>query len=477
MITKTLSLLVIAAMLISGCTMIPKYTQPEAPVPGGWPTGPAYSGSASVPGAPLAADLQWREFFTDERLQKVIESALQNNRDLRLAALNVEMARALYRIQRVELLPTVDATGSSSRQLVPGELSRDGRATTSNVYNADLGISSWEIDFFGRIRSLEKRALEEYFATEQARRSVQILLISEVATAYLTLASDRENLKLAQATLETQQESFNLIRRRFEVGLLPELDVRQVQTLVDAARVKVAQFTDLVARDENALNLLVGSPLPADQLPAELSVVASFPDFSPGMTSDVLLRRPDISRAENMLKAADANIGAARAALFPRISLTSNVGTASADLSGLFESGSLAWIYAPKIVLPIFDARAWSALKATKVDREIAVTQYEKAIQGAFREVADELARRGTLGDQLEAQQSLVNAAGDAYRLSNARYTKGIDIYLNVLVAQRSLYSAQEGLIAIRLAKLSNQVRLYAVLGGGGDAVTAQKGE
>ncbi len=347
---------------------------------------------------------------------------------------------------------------------------------TLEQYGVNLGISSWEIDFFGRIRSLEKKALEEYFATEQARRSAQILLVSEVANAYLTLAADRENLKLAQSTLESQQAAYNLIRRRFEVGLAPELDLRQAQTRVDAARVDVARYTELVAQDENALNLLAGSLVPADLLPEELSVVKPLPDVSPGTSSAVLLRRPDILQAENLLKAANANIGAARAAFFPRISLTSAIGSASGDLSGLFKSGSFVWNYAPQIVLPIFDARTWSALKVTKVDKEIAVAQYEKAIQGAFREVADALARRGTVGDQMAAQQSLVDATAKTYRLSTARYEKGIDIYLNVLDAQRSLYTAQQGLIAIRLAKLTNQVRLYAVLGGGGDSSTPPAG-
>ena len=399
---------------------------------------------------------------------------MKNNRDLRVAALNVERARALYRIQRAELFPKVETGVTATKQHV--RISGGTGLVTLQEYGVNLGISSWEIDFFGRIRSLSKRALEEYFATEQARRSAQILLVSEVANAYLTLAADRENLKLAQSTLESQQAAYNLIRRRFEVGLAPELDLRQAQTRVDAARVDVARYTELAAQDENALNLLAGSMVPADLLPQALSVVKPLPDVSPGTSSEVLLRRPDILQAENLLKAANANIGAARAAFFPRISLTSAIGSASGDLSGLFKSGSFVWNYAPQIVLPIFDARTWGGLKATKVEREIAVAQYEKAIQGAFREVADALARRGTMGDQMEAQQSLVDATAKTYRLSTARYEKGIDIYLNVLDAQRSLYTAQQGLIAIRLAKLANQVRLYAVLGGGGDASPPPEG-
>ncbi|MDI6853319.1 MAG: efflux transporter outer membrane subunit [Deltaproteobacteria bacterium] len=476
--TKRLSsCLALSVVLLTGCTMIPKYTRPEAPVPVNWPSGPAYKETLAAKEAPAAADLRWRQFFTDERLQKIIATALENNRDLRIAALNVERARALYRIQRAELLPTVDTGFTALKQRVRiSDGDRGDGLVTLEEYSVNLGVSSWEIDFFGRIRSLSKSALEEYFATEQARRSAQILLISEVANAYLTLAADRENLKLARSTLETQQAAYDLIRRRFEVGLAPELDLRQVQTRVDAARVDVARFTELAAQDENALDLLAGTPVPADLLPEELSVVQPLPDVSPGTSSEVLLSRPDILQAENLLRAANANIGAARAAFFPRIALTTAVGSASGDLSGLFASGTFVWNYAPRVVMPIFDARTWSALKASKVEREIALAQYERAIQVAFREVADALARRGTLGDQMEAQQSLLEATARAYQLSNARYEKGIDIYLNVLDAQRSLYAAQQGLIAIRLAKLANQVRLYAVLGGGADVGTSPAG-
>jgi multidrug efflux system outer membrane protein len=458
----------LAAVIFTGCTMIPKYTQPEAPVPAGWPSGPAYKETPSTPGVPFAADVQWQEFFTDERLREIIGAALKNNRDLRVAVLNVERARALYGIQRAELLPTVNAVASSIRERVPGEISGKQGSPLVEQYSVNLGIASWEIDFFGRIRSLSESALEQFFATEQARRSAQILLVSEVANAYFTLAADRESLMLAESTLESQKAAYHLIKRRHEVGLSSELDLRQAQTRVDAARVDVAQYTDLTAQDENALNLLAGAPVPAYLLPEGLTAVPALPDVSPGTSSEVLLRRPDILQAEDLLKAANANIGAARAAFFPSISLTTAIGTASGDLTGLFQSGSLAWNYRPQIVMPIFDARLWSGLRATEVEREIAVAQYEGAIQAAFRDVADALARKATLGNQMEAQRSLVDATAIAYRLSTARYEKGIDIYLNVLDAQRSLYSAQQGLIAIRLAKLANQVQLYAVLGGGG---------
>ena len=467
--TRRLLLIIGTLVCLGGCAMIPKYTRPEAPVPTDWPSGSAYGGNRSAPDAPIAADLRWRDFFTDERLQKIIETALQNNRDLRVAALNVERARAIYRIQRAELFPKVEVTAKAFRERIAGDLSGTGIATTAESYSVNLGVTSWEIDFFGRIRSLEKSALEEYFATEQARRSAQILLVSEVANAYLTLAADRENLKLAQSTLDAQQASYHLIRRRHEVGLVSELDLRQVQTRVDTARVDIARYTQLTALDENALNLLVGSEVPVELLPEVLSVVAPLPEVSPGLSSEVLLLRPDVLQAEHQLKATNANIGAARAAFFPRISLTTAIGTASGDLSGLFKSGSFVWNYAPQIVMPIFDARTWSALAASKVDQKLAVTQYERAIQAAFREVADALAKKGTLGDQVAAQQSLVDATARTYELSLARYEKGTDIYLNVLDAQRSLYAAQQGLINTRVAKLANQVQLYAVLGGGAE--------
>jgi multidrug efflux system outer membrane protein len=362
----------------------------------------------------------------------------------------------------------VNAAGSLSKQRLPADVSGTGQPETITQYGVNLGISSWELDFFGRVRSLKDRALEQYLATEQARRGAQISLVAEVANAYLTLATDRESLKLAQSTLEAQQATYNLIKRRYEVGASSELDLRQSQTRVDAARVDIARYTGQVALDENALNLLIGSPVPAELLPGELGAVTTMQDITPGLSSEVLQRRPDILQAENQLKAANANIGAARAAFFPRITLTTNIGTISAELSGLFKSGQDTWTFAPQIILPIFDAGSrWANLKVAKADREIALTQYEKAIQVAFREVADALAKRGTVGDQMEAQQSLVQATAVSYRLSDARYIRGIDSYLTVLDAQRSLYSAQQGLISLRLARLTSLVTLYKVLGGG----------
>jgi len=455
------------AVAVAGCTMAPKYARPAAPIPAQWPTGPAYADKQTATNASEAADLRWQEFFSDEKLQQVIGTALTNNRDLRLAALNVERARAMYGIQRAELLPVVNANGSASVQRLPADLSSSGKRQTVERYDANLGVASWEIDFFGRIRSFKDRALEEYLATEQARRSAHILLVSSVAQAYLALAADRENLALAETTLEAQKASYNLIKRRYELGLVPELDLYRAQSPVEIARRDVALYVQQVAQDGNALNLLVGAPVPSELLPATLGRVSPPTEIAYGLSSEVLLRRPDVLQAENLLKAANADIGAARAAFFPRVSLSTAVGTASSDLSGLFKSGSGVWSYAPQIVMPIFDARVWSAHKAAKVQREIAVIQYEKAIQSAFKEVADALAIRGTVDEEVSAQESLVNAFAETYRLSNSRFDKGIDSYLGVLDAQRSLFASQQVLVYLRLAKSANQVRLYAVLGGG----------
>ena len=454
-------------IFLGGCTLAPEYTRPEAPVPAAWPIGPADKDISIKPGEVPAADIAWRNFFIDERLQKVIDLALANNRDLRLAALNIERTRAFYRIQRAELLPSVNAGATFSKERVPGILSGSGHQATNELYNVNLGISSWELDLFGRIRSLQDAALQEYLATEQARLASQISIVAEVANTYLTLAADRELLKLAQDTLKTQEATYNLIRRRYEVGASSELDLLQAQTLVDAARVDIYRYNAIVAVDENALRLLVGSTVQDGLLPTELNTVAMRKDISSGLPAEVLLRRPDIRQAENLLIGAHANIGAARAAFFPRITLTTSIGTTSDQLSGLFSSGSDTWSFIPRIVMPIFDARTRPAYDVAKVDREIILNQYEKAIQVAFREVADALAQRVTLGDQMAAQQSLVKAAAESYRLSDLRYKNGIDSYLSVLDAQRSLYGAQQGLISVRLSSLTNLVTLYKALGGG----------
>ena len=387
----------LVVLSLTACSMAPTYTRPTPPVPAEWPSGEAYKDNKAATEASRATESNWQEYFTDGRLQKVIAMALGNNRDLRIAALNVERARVVYGIQRAELFPTVNAVGVMNRERVPADISTTGKTHISDYYGIDFGILSWEIDFFGRIRSLKDKALEEYFATEHARRSAQISLVSSVAGTYLILAADQENLKLAESTLTAQKDSYDMIQRRYDVGVTNELDLRRAQTQVDAARGSVAVYTRLAAQDENALNLLAGGPVPSELLPSDLDSVVPPKEVSPGMSSEVLLNRPDILAAEHQLKAVNANIGAARAAFFPRISLTTTVGTGSYELSRLFAADSATWSFAPQIVMPLFDARLWSALKGTKVEREIAVAQYEKAIQMAFKEVADALAQQGTM--------------------------------------------------------------------------------
>jgi multidrug efflux system outer membrane protein len=470
---RKIFLLIGMILSLNGCTMIPKYTRPNTPIPDHWPTGAAYSQIRSAASALDVMQLQWQKFFTDSRLQKIIETALHNNRDLRIAALNVERARALYGIRRAELLPVVNAEAGYSKQRYSSDFVAPGASKTIKQYSVDLGIATWEIDFFGRIRSLEKQALEEYLATEEARSSAQILLVSSVANAYLALAADRENLALAQSTLQNQSSAYNLVQRQYTLEIANELDLNRAKTPVEIARRDIALYTQLVAQDQNALNLLVGSSVPEDLLPADLASVSPTKDISIGLSSEVLLRRPDIMAAEHQLKGAYANIGAARAAFFPSISLTTAIGSASSAFSGLFSAGRGTWIYSPQVVMPIFDMQTWAAYRVSEAERKIALANYEKTIQTAFKEVADVLAVQGTVDQQITAQQSMVDAEQKVYHLSSKRYSNGIDSYLSVLDAQRSLYRAQQELIYLRLAKLANEVKTYAALGGGGldDAV------
>jgi multidrug efflux system outer membrane protein len=458
---------VIIFFLLGGCTLAPEYTRPASPIPDQLPKSPAYQETGTGTSAPTASELSWREFITDRKMQIIVETALKNNRDLRIAALNVERARAYYGISRAELLPSVNAAGNMYKERMPGDLSSTGSTMTTEKYSVNLGISSWEIDFFGRIRSLKDKALEQYLATQEAHRGAQISLISVVAQAYLTLAADKENLNLVISTLQTQETSYKLIRKRCDAGMASEIDLKRAQSQVDTARGDVARYKQLTVQDENFLNLLTGSTVPQELLPHDLISVGIPKDIAPGLLSELLLRRPDILAAEHQLKAANANIGAARAAFFPRISLTTTIGTASTELSGLFKAGQGTWTFAPQIVMPIFDARTWSAYDVTKVEKEISVAQYEKAIQTAFREVADALAEKSIVDQRLSAQQSLVEAVTETHRLANSRYTKGIDSYLSVLDAQRSLYGAKQGLTMLRMAKINNQIILYKTLGGG----------
>ena len=455
---------------LAGCTMAPTYSRPPSPAPEAWPAGQAYKSDDVKASAPAAADISWQDFFTDTNLQKVIDMALANNRDLRMAIINIEKMRGQYQIKIADLFPHINAAASRTDQRIARDLSLSGHEMTARQYSVGLGFSAFELDLFGRVQSLKDQALEQYLATEEARRGTRIALIASVANTYLTLAADRELLKLAQDTLAAQETTFGLIKRRYEAGISSELELRQAQTRVEAARVDIARYITLTEMDSNALNLVVGSSVPADLLPSEIGAVAVLKDITPGLPSETLLRRPDILQAEHMLKGANANIGAARAAFFPRITLVSNGGYASIRLTDLFRPESMAWSFVPQVSLPIFDGGSnMAGLNVAEADHAILLAQYEKAIQVAFREVADALAQRGTVGEQMAAQQSLVDATAKTYSLSDARYRAGIDSYLTVLDAQRSLYSAQQGLISVRLLQLTNLVTLYKVLGGGAD--------
>ena len=463
---QTLVSIAVASLILSGCSLIPDYQQPPAPIASQWPQGQAYAPSEAADIA--AAEQGWRQFFRDPALQQLIERALLNNRDLRVAALNIEAYRAQYRIQRADLLPAVSADGSGSRQRLPADVGQTGSAGISSQYSATLGVSAYELDLFGRVRSLSQQALETYLSSEEARRSTQISLVASVANAYLTWQADQALLQLTEDTLSTYEESYQLTLRSSEIGVASALDLSQSRTSVEAARVKLAQYQRLVAQDRNGLTLLLGSGLPAD-LPASQPLDAELLSQVPaGLPSDLLQRRPDILEAEHLLKAANANIGAARAAFFPSISLTANAGSLSPDLSGLFGGGSGTWLFQPQISLPIFNAGSLRAsLDYSKIQKDIGVARYEKSIQTAFQEVADGLAARQTYQQQLQAQRDLVEANQDYYRLAERRYRIGIDSNLTFLDAQRSLFSAQQALISDRLAQLTSEVNLYKALGGG----------
>lgn len=455
-----------AALLASGCSLMPAYQRPASPVPEAYP---ATTAATTAAGSQAAADIGWRDFYADPRLRQVIELALANNRDLRVAVLNIESARAAYRIQRADLFPAISASGSGTAQRTPASLSQTGSASVNHQYSAGIGFASYELDLFGRVRSQNEQALQSFLATEAASRSAQISLVAEVANAWLTLAADRERLRLAEETLESRSESLALTQRRFELGATSQLSLSQAQSTVDSARADVAGYRAQVSRDRNALVLLAGAPVPDALQPDRLrDSLNALPELPAGVPSQLLERRPDIVQAEADLKAANANIGAARAAFFPRIALTASAGSASASLGDLFKAGSGTWSFGPSVSLPLFDGGANRAnLKGAQVGRDIKVAQYEKSIQSAFREVADALAARGELGEQLDAQDSLVRSTAQSLQLSQARYARGVDSYLEVLDAQRSLYAAQQSLIATRLARLSNSVTLYKALGGG----------
>lgn len=454
------------ALLLGGCSLIPEYQQPSSPNPAHYPQGPAY---ATQPPPTLTND-DWRSVFNDPALQQLIESALVNNRDLRVAALNVEAFQAQYRIQRADLLPAVSANGTESRQRVPPSVTRTGQSAITSTYGVNLGISAYELDFFGRVRSLSEQALMTFLASEEARRSAQLSLVANVANAYLTWRADQELLELTRQTLAADERSLHLTTRNREAGKSSALDQIQAQTSVDSTRASLARYQRQVAQDLNSLTLLVGTAVP-ETLPARPLASDLVAQMPAGLPSELLQRRPDILQAEYKLKAANANIGAARAAFFPSVSLTASAGTSSREMSDLFKAGSGAWTFQPQINLPIFNAGSLRAsLDYSKLQKDITVAEYEKSIQTAFQEVSDGLAARKTYQEQLQAQRDLVQSTQDYYDMAQHRYRSGVDSSLTFLDAQRSLFSAQQTLITDRLGQLVAQVNLYTALGGGWSA-------
>ena len=454
-----------AALMLGACSFTPRLTRPDAPVAAGFPDGELNND----PAARRAVDTGWRDFFPDPRLQALIASALANNRDLKTAALRIEEARALYNIQQADLLPNVGVSASASRsRAFSPQAGNASRSVVGSGYQVGLSLSSFELDFFGRVRSLNDAALASYLATAEAQQAVQISLVASVAQAYLTERSYAEQLELAQNTEKTRLNAYDLSRQRFDVGASSALDLRLAETIVLQARVAAVTLARQRAQAFNALTLLVGRPLtdlPPNQALSAENIITGIPA---GLPSDLLANRPDIRAAEQRLRAANANIGAARAAFFPRIYLTAGLGTASNALSGLFDSGSGAWSFGPQLLLPIFDAgRNRANLSLAEVRTNLAVTDYEKTIQVGFREVADALVARGTLEQQITAQQQFLDAQADRLRLAQLRQQNGVASALDVLDAQRDLFNAQQSLVQTRLQRLTNAVDLYRALGGG----------
>lgn len=463
---KQIALCLVAAGVISGCSLAPKFMRPDAPVAAQYPMQES-SQAANQPRANVA-EIGWRNFFPEPRLQALISSALENNRDLRVAALRIEEARAQYNIQSADLFPNLEVDASGTRGRTPASLSATGSSAVSSRYQVGLSLASFELDFFGRVRSLNDAALAQYLATEEAQRSVQISLIAEVAKAYLSERAYAEQQALAEQTLDSRSKAFDLTKQRVEVGASSALDLRQDESLLQSARVAQLTLARQRAQAMNALTLLVGKPLtdlPPAHLLSEQKMVTEIPA---GLPSDLLTQRPDIRGAEQTLRAANANIGAARAAFFPRISLTAGIGTASNELSGLFDAGSRTWSFMPQMTLPIFEAgRNVSNLTLSKVRKNIEIANYEKTIQVAFREVSDALVAREFLDQQIDAQQKVMQAEEARLQLADLRYKNGIASSLDLFDAQRTLFSAEQDLVQARLLRLTNAVDLYRAVGGG----------
>ena len=458
---KSLSLAA-AALLAAGCSLIPDYRRAEPPVAAAWPA------SAEPAGARAAAATGWRSFFPDPRLQALIAAALEHNRDMAIAVARVEEARAQYGIARADRFPTVTAGLSRTASKTPADLSATGRTLNSQRYDANLAVTAFELDFWGRVRSLGESSLASYLATEEAQRAFRLSLIADVANAYLTLLELDERTALAQATLASRDETRKLVVKRRDVGLASDLDVLQTDGVRESARAEVASLLRQRAAAENALTLLVGrmpAPLPPGRGLAEQGIVN---DLAAGLPAEVLLARPDVLAAEQRLIAAHANIGAARAAFLPKILLTATLGSASRALAGLFDAGSGAWTFQPAMSLPLFDmGRTAASVDVAEARRNVAVAEYERTIQQAFREVADLLAAREHLATQFAALDAAARTQAERLKLAEARYNAGIASYLEVLDAQREAFAAQQGAVQTRRAFLAAAAQLYKALGGG----------
>ncbi|MGV0962104.1 MAG: efflux transporter outer membrane subunit [Limnohabitans sp.] len=468
------SLCALAGVLaVTGCSLAPRHETPTLPVATAYPADTQMHPNATTEGR-IAPQIAWRDYFVDPHLRVLIAQALDNSRDLNVAVLRVAEARAAYGIQRADQLPTIAATANGSRARVPGDLNMSGQSIVSSQYQVGAGLSTWELDFWGRVRNLKDAALENFLATDEARRAITLSLIAQVADSYLTLRELDERIALAQQTIASREESLRIFKRRFEVGAIAKMDLVQVEVLLQQAQTLAAQLEQGRAVQAHALTLLVGSPLPPLPENTGLGDDALARELRVGLPSDLLLQRPDIVAAEHQLRAAQANIGAARAAFFPRITLTGSAGTASAGLDGLFDSGSRAWSFMPSLSLPIFDAgRNRANLDLAEVRRDLAVTNYEKTVQAAFRDVSDALSARRWLTEQVRIAQATLAAQTERARLSQLRYDNGSAPYFEVLDAQRELLTAEQQLVQTRRALLSSRVSLYAALGGGGQEFAA----
>lgn len=462
---KKMGITALTVALLAGCSLAPKYERPDAPVAQTWPTGDAYKENKFTE-APLP---NWENFFKNKRIRQVIALSLENNRDWKIALLNIEKAKAAYGIQRADLLPNISAGGSAQHSRTPSTQSASGDAYTSHVYQATLSSTAWELDLFGRVRNLTEAALQSFLATQESSYSTKNALIAEIANAWIDVGAQKELLKLAKDTLENQEKSCRLTEQSYQLGNASLLEVEQAKTTVATAKASVAEYERSLAQSRNTLSLLVGTAVPVKLEPEKLEPAAdSAAIIPPDLPSEVLLRRPDIRAAERELRAANANIGVARANFFPRIRLTASIGTGSSELGSLFDSGSGFWTFAPSVSLPIFSGGANIAnLRQAEAEKQIQVANYEKTIQTAFKEVSDALATEGTIKRQSAALGDLVKASRRAYSLSQSRYKNGLDAYLNVLDSQRELFSAQKSYIACEQAKYNSSVQLYKVLGGG----------